>query len=240
MEQLQRRQQSATAYREQLERERREEQYRLQERQDRHAQAERERAERHHHQERLAAERDRNLQIERERMDRAREIVQNQNLLEEQERERREANRLLVSVGGPGFLREAPARLTDRDRDRERPVGSRSSDGTLTAANLIDAIITHQINQSVSDPPVSMGRDGHRPNFFTARDIHQSITENNGKSHSPNVINIDLDSDRNRSQVMTKSITLGELTDSIIAKDFSPHPFMPLRQSFMSYHPDSI
>lgn len=124
---LQRRQQSATAYREQLERERREEQYRLQERQerDRHAQVERERAERHHHQERL--ERDRNLQIERdridrERIDRAREqIVQSQNLMEEQERERREASRLLVSVGGPGFLRDPPSRgLPDRDRERER------------------------------------------------------------------------------------------------------------------------
>lgn len=47
-------------------------------------------------------------------------------------------------------------------------MGPRSStDGTLTAANLIDAIITHQINQSVSDPPVSMGREAHRPNFVS-------------------------------------------------------------------------
>lgn len=127
--QLQRRQQSATVYREQLERERREEQYRLQERQDRerHAQVERERAERHHHQERLAVERDRNLQIERERIDRERidrareQIIQSQNLLEEQDRERREANRLLVSVGGPNFLRDPQARgLPDRDKERER------------------------------------------------------------------------------------------------------------------------
>lgn len=121
---LQRRQQSATAYREQLDRERREEQYRLQERQDRerHAQVERERAERHHHQERLAVERDRNLQIERERIERAREqIMQSQNLLDEQDRERREANRLLVSVGGPNFLRDPQTRgLPDRDKERER------------------------------------------------------------------------------------------------------------------------
>lgn len=125
---LQRRQQTAT-YREQIERDRREEQYRLQERQDRerHAQVERERAERQHHQERLAVERDRNLQIERdridrERIDRAREqIIQSHNLIEEQERERREANRLLVSVGAPSFLRDPPNRgLPDRDRDRER------------------------------------------------------------------------------------------------------------------------
>lgn len=62
--------------------------------------------------------------------------------------------------------------------------------------------------------------------------------ENNGKSHSPNVINIDLDSDR-RNPVLTKSITLGELTDSIIAKDYSPNPFIPLRNTaFMQYRPD--
>lgn len=52
------------------------------------------------------------------------------------------------------------------------------------------------------------------------------------------MINIDLDSDR-RNPVLTKSITLGELTDSIIAKDYSPNPFMPLRQTaFMQYRPD--
>lgn len=47
-----------------------------------------------------------------------------------------------------------------------------------------------------------------------------------------------MDSDRSRTQVVTKSITLGELTDSIIAKDFSPHPFTPLRQPF--FYQDSI
>lgn len=52
------------------------------------------------------------------------------------------------------------------------------------------------------------------------------------------MINIDLDSDR-RNPVLTKSITLGELTDSIIAKDYSPNPFMPLRQPFMPYRPDA-
>lgn len=37
---------------------------------------------------------------------------------------------------------------------------------------------------------------------------------------------------------MTKSITLGELTNSIIVKDFSPKPFMPLRQPFMQHRPE--
>lgn len=48
-----------------------------------------------------------------------------------------------------------------------------------------------------------------------------------------------MDSDRGRNPVLTKSITLGELTDSIIAKDYSPNPFMPLRQPpFMQHRPE--
>lgn len=39
-------------------------------------------------------------------------------MLEEQERERREANRLMVSVGGGGFLRDPARQLNDRDRER--------------------------------------------------------------------------------------------------------------------------
>lgn len=113
-----------------------------------------------------------------------------------------------------------------------------------------------------------MGRDAHRSAFvshyfndiyyvllitlstdkqFMSREppppTHPSVAEqNNGKSHSPNVINIDLDPERGgRTQIVTKSITLGELTDSIIAKDFSPHPFLPLRQPpFMQYHQGPI
>uniref|UniRef100_A0A1L8DXF1 Putative histone H3-k4 methylation n=1 Tax=Nyssomyia neivai TaxID=330878 RepID=A0A1L8DXF1_9DIPT len=67
-----------------------------------------------------------------------------------------------------------PPKVTARqilDRDRERSERSlmppRSTDGTLTAANLIDAIITHQINQSASDPPpVSVSRALHKSGFF--------------------------------------------------------------------------
>lgn len=46
-------------------------------------------------------------------------------------------------------------------------VGRSAADGTLTAANLIDAIITHQINQTSSDPPITLTRDGHRPAFVS-------------------------------------------------------------------------
>lgn len=43
--------------------------------------------------------------------------------------------------------------------------GARPADGNLTAASLIDAIITHQINQTATEPPVI--RDGHRPPFVS-------------------------------------------------------------------------
>ena len=42
---------------------------------------------------------------------------------------------------------------------------ARPADGNLTAASLIDAIITHQINQTSSEPPII--RDGHRPSFVS-------------------------------------------------------------------------
>ncbi|XP_055691455.1 uncharacterized protein LOC129794670 isoform X3 [Lutzomyia longipalpis] len=153
------------------------------------------------------------------------------------------------------------------DRDRERSERSllppRSTDGTLTAANLIDAIITHQINQSASEPPpVSVSRALHKSGFFTGRDLHSgaSVYENSGGSgggsgggggsnQSGNVIKIGFDSEAESSSsassrlapgsggtVMTKNITIGQLTDSIIQKDFGPNPFHPLRQTqFMQY-----
>lgn len=50
-----------------------------------------------------------------------------------------------------------------------------SKDCTLTAGNLIDAIITHQINRTAVDPPLSIPRAGslsgeiHRTNFVSLK-----------------------------------------------------------------------
>jgi len=208
----------------------------LQERDQRERERERERE--RDQRERERAERQQALERERredqfrhqrswkspERGDRERERI----IIEEDHDRARQASKLLVNVGNNPFTRDGP------NIPRERATG-RPSDGNLTAASLIDAIITHQISQTATDPP---SRDGHRPPFFPARDLHQ---DNNGKSHSPNVINIDLDSDRNRNPVLTKSITIGELTDSIITKDYSSSPFLPLRQpSYMQqFRPES-
>lgn len=49
----------------------------------------------------------------------------------------------------------------------DRAIGRSGEDGSLTAASLIDAIITHQINRTASDPPVAMNRDAHRSAFVS-------------------------------------------------------------------------
>uniref|UniRef100_A0A1B0GKR2 Uncharacterized protein n=1 Tax=Lutzomyia longipalpis TaxID=7200 RepID=A0A1B0GKR2_LUTLO len=125
----------------------------------------------------------------------------------------------------------------------------RSTDGTLTAANLIDAIITHQINQSASEPPpVSVSRALHKSGFNSGGSGGGS-GGGGGSNQSGNVIKIGFDSEAESSSsassrlapgsggtVMTKNITIGQLTDSIIQKDFGPNPFHPLRQTqFMQY-----
>lgn len=49
-----------------------------------------------------------------------------------------------------------------------------------------------------------------------------------------------MDSERSRNPILTKSITIGELTDSIIAKDYSSNPFLPLRQPYIQqFRPES-
>lgn len=46
--------------------------------------------------------------------------------------------------------------------------GRNTSDGSLTAANLIDAIITHQISQTAVDPPpMPSVRDPHRAPYVS-------------------------------------------------------------------------
>ncbi|XP_059608469.1 uncharacterized protein LOC132256217 isoform X2 [Phlebotomus argentipes] len=177
----------------------------------------------------------------------------------EQEQQRRLAMAQSTSYEPP---KVTARQILDRDRERtERSLGPpRSTDGTLTAANLIDAIITHQINQSASEPPpVSVSRALHKTAFFAGRDLHGgSVYENSGSSGSSgggsgsagsgssgsqaaNVIKIGFDNEPDTRMpsagpVMTKNITIGQLTDSIIQKDFGPNPFHPLRQTqFMQY-----
>ncbi|XP_055601175.1 uncharacterized protein LOC129750017 isoform X2 [Uranotaenia lowii] len=215
---------SVVAYRDQqLDREMN---YRMERERERSMQVERERSI-------MAAERERQMERERER---EREREQREREQREREREREQRDRQ---------QRDRERMVEEEERRRkhyemlneriERPLeqmGMRPPpDGSLTAANLIDAIITHQINQTASEPPIPPNRDMHRPPYFSTRDHRPAISENNGKSHSPNVINIDVDSE----PVRTKNITIGELAETIIAKDYSPNPnpFLQMRQSMI-------
>lgn len=99
----------------------------------------------------------------------------------------------------------------------------RSDSSTLTAASLIDAIITHQINQTAEGPRevVSNSRE-QRAGDLLFQNFHrvepplqqQSSLENVG-DRPPSVISVDLDGDS-----VNKNLTVKELTDSVISHDF--------------------
>lgn len=109
--------------------------------------------------------------------------------------------------------------------------GQRGEGSTLTAASLIDAIITHQINQSEGGREgVSNSREPTRPSDrlfqgFQRGDQNLGPPPDNNGERSPSVISVDLDSDG-----VNKNLTVKELTDSVISHDFSS------RQPSTSYY----
>ncbi|KAJ8956379.1 hypothetical protein NQ318_015117 [Aromia moschata] len=98
---------------------------------------------------------------------------------------------------------------------------ARTDSSTLTAASLIDAIITHQINQTAEG-----GRGGEvvqsareqRAGDLLFQNFHrgepQQQQQDNG-DRPPSVISVDLDGDG-----VSKNLTVKELTDSVISHDF--------------------
>lgn len=201
--------------------------YAQQERDHRERQ-ERENAERQN-QERLQAERDR-IEREREReMERERDRDRERLRMEEREREERKresARGMPTSVMG-AYMRNMPPAV-NRMPEKEREAIRRTQPGLqpfeISSSTIIDAIIQSSI-KGTSEPPSRRDLPGRQ--YYAARDQPHSssisVSENNGKSSSPNVINVELDGDRGRKQEVG-TITLGELTDSIIAKDFGPNP----------------
>lgn len=117
---------------------------------------------------------------------------------------------------------------------RQQAVAARSESSTLTAASLIDAIITHQINQTTEGgrEVVTNTREPPRPSDRLFQGFHReqpTQQENNGE-RSPPVINVDLDSDQ-----MGKNMTVKELTDSVISHDFQTR-----QQNPMYHYQDSV
>lgn len=118
---------------------------------------------------------------------------------------------------------EEQRRIVYQQQNRHQ---SRSSEPTanLTAASLIDAIITHQINQTseggreiINNPREQRAGDLLFQSFHRDPPPNQS-GDNNGE-RPPSVISIDLESDS-----INKNLTVKELTDSVISHDFSRGP----------------
>lgn len=122
--------------------------------------------------------------------------------------------------------------MVARQNRNSAPQSSRSCDSsTLTAASLIDAIITHQINMSGEGggrEVVSNNREPPRPGDRLFQSFHRDQPDpplpplppppqNNGEQRSPSVISVDLDAE----PPQNKSMTVKDITDSVISMDFS-------------------
>ncbi|XP_044739658.1 uncharacterized protein LOC123301011 isoform X2 [Chrysoperla carnea] len=112
---------------------------------------------------------------------------------------------------------------------------NRNEPSTLTAASLIDAIITHQINQCGDSNTIPRGGDANmqqsRPGDRLFQGFHNpSVLENNNGNHhhspgggpppgqpSGGIINVDLDSENSPQQ----KLTVKDFADSVINRDFN-------------------
>lgn len=106
-------------------------------------------------------------------------------------------------------------------QQQQRQSQNRNDPSTLTAASLIDAIITHQINQTTDGGReiVSNNREPARPGdrlFQSFQREQPSAQQDNNGERSPSVISVDLDADS-----VNKSLTIKDLADTVISHDFS-------------------
>ncbi|XP_054281476.1 uncharacterized protein LOC128999132 isoform X3 [Macrosteles quadrilineatus] len=114
-----------------------------------------------------------------------------------------------------------------------------SDSSTLTAASLIDAIITHQINQPSSDGQVASGAAGTnapappRPGDRLFQGFHREGPEANGKLSPLKSGGLSMAGSPDPKQ---GSITLGEHIESIINKDYPP---TSRHAQFQAYEPQA-
>ncbi|CAH0549000.1 unnamed protein product [Brassicogethes aeneus] len=97
----------------------------------------------------------------------------------------------------------------------------RGDTNTLTAASLIDAIITHQINQSVDGGRENSAATDRKGDVlfqgFNRDQQQQQQQQQQQENRPPSVISVDLDAPDG----VSKNLTVKELTDTVISRDFS-------------------
>lgn len=183
--------------------------------------------------------------------------------MQEREREREEQRRLDVDLAQRNYDRERleQARGLPYGQSVWRPgPGGRMPDETIpfTAQCLINAIITENISRPPEPRDRFVSNQLRQPEVADLRkdslwfqanreQMSRLQSENNGNSHSPNVINVDVDStDLSRhsqsSSLPPKNIKLNDITDAVISKDPSfglhHHPsgaYLPPGQHFIRY-----
>ncbi|XP_026830889.1 uncharacterized protein LOC105284432 isoform X2 [Ooceraea biroi] len=141
----------------------------------------------------------------------------------------RDSSRLLSSSFTPSRLQQSQQSQQQQQSSRQSQSSSQQqndSSSTLTAASLIDAIITHQINQSVENASGS-GSSVNQPTRAGDRlfqGFHREPPqESNGIAHSPAGEGGGSGSVASgNGSGSSKAITLGEHVDHIVSKDYGP------------------
>uniref|UniRef100_A0A1B6DW30 Nuclear receptor corepressor 1 n=1 Tax=Clastoptera arizonana TaxID=38151 RepID=A0A1B6DW30_9HEMI len=144
-------------------------------------------------------------------------------------------------------IRESTSGGNNNGSSSSRPIRNQSGaeSSTLTAASLIDAIITHQINQTSNEGQVQVSGGGNipppqqttRPGDRLFQGFHRDDQEANGKLSPMKTTGVAGSPEGKQSQNvgMGGTLTLGEHIESIISKDYP----QSRHQQFHSYEPQS-
>ncbi|XP_018902999.2 uncharacterized protein Smr isoform X4 [Bemisia tabaci] len=151
----------------------------------------------------------------------------------------------LIQVSTPhSFSREGTPQTVSRSQPESRETStptsqtSTSRSSTLTAASLIDAIITHQINQTSDSGPQGHGNQplGSRAGDRLFQSVHRDgpqQTENGKLSPMKPPLTASPDKEPQR------LITLGDHIDAIINKDFAQPRTPTPQQVYPGYEPQA-
>ncbi|VEN64139.1 unnamed protein product, partial [Callosobruchus maculatus] len=143
-------------------------------------------------------------------------------IIQQQHQQLRQQQQRLEEQRRAAFHQQAQHQAQQQQQQQQQAARqARTDSSTLTAASLIDAIITHQINQTteggrevISSTREQRAGDLLFQNFHRGEPPPQQSQDVSDRP--PSVISVDLDG-----ETVNKSLTVKELTDSVISHDFS-------------------